>query len=223
MECEETARTIVLDSRKFSKMEIAGTWMTPDEVIREIVKDRIFYEESGGGVTFSGGEPLLQNDFLSELLDRAMAEGIHTVLDTSGYAEKEVFRQIVDKPDLYYYDIKLIDDTDHQEFTGVSNRMILENLLLLCRSGKNVVLRFPVIPGITDTRKNIDGLKALLLQVNDNFHEIDILPWHSLAASKYHRFGKPGKMENTRDLKKEDLAWIKAELEECGILVRIGG
>ncbi len=223
LDTEETIKTIILDNRTFRKKEIAGRWMTPNEVIQEIEKDRPFYDESHGGVTFSGGEPLMQPDFLSDLLDRIKAKGIHTVLDTSGYTSRANFLSVIDKPDLFHYDIKLINNTDHQNYTGVSNRRILENLLLLCENGKNVILRFPVIPGITDTRKNIDGVRELVIKVKDHIHEIDLLPWHGLANSKYKRFNKPNKLGKTRDLKKEDLAWISEEFGECGVKVKLGG
>ena len=223
LDTEETIKTIILDNRTFRKKEIAGRWMTPNEVIQEIEKDRPFYDESHGGVTFSGGEPLMQPDFLSDLLDRIKAKGIHTVLDTSGYTSRANFLSVIDKPDLFHYDIKLINNTDHQNYTGVSNRRILENLLLLCENGKNVILRFPVIPGITDTRKNIDGVRELVIKVKDHIHEIDLLPWHGLANSKYKRFNKPNKLGKTRDLKKEDLAWISEEFGKCGVKVKLGG
>lgn len=223
LDTEETIKTIILENRTFRKKEIAGRWMTPGEVIQEIEKDRPFYDESHGGVTFSGGEPLMQPDFLADLLDRIKAKGIRTVLDTSGYATRAKFLSVIDKPDLFFYDIKIINNADHKTYTGISNRRILENLLLLCEKGKNVILRFPVIPGITDTRKNIDGVKELLRKVKDHIHEIDLLPYHGLGKSKYLRFNKPNKLAKTRELMKEDLTGIREEFRECGVKVKVGG
>lgn len=223
LDIEETTKTIVLENRTYRKKESTGRWMTNGQVIREIEKDRPFFDESHGGVTFSGGEPMMQIDFLGDLLNRTKAIGIHTVLDTSGYTSRVKFLSIIDKPDLFHYDIKLINNEDHQRYTGVSNLRILKNLNLLCEKGKNPILRFPVIPGITDTRKNIDGVKDLLIKLKDQVHEIDLLPYHGLAKSKYKRFNKPDKLKTTRDLKKEDLTWIKEELEECGVIVKVGG
>jgi pyruvate formate lyase activating enzyme len=223
MEPEESEKTVILDGRKFNKKEVAGRWMTAEEVISELEKDRFFYEESKGGVTFSGGEPLMQPEFLAEVLDRAAEKGIDTVLDTSGYADKTVFKTLMHKPDQFLWDIKLMNNEDHMKYTGVPNRQILENFLLLCETGKNVILRLPVIPGITDTRKNIDEIKELLMKVQEHVHEIDLLPWHSLAKSKYKRFCKPDAMGNMEALKNSDLIRMKEEFEGCGVQVKIGG
>ena len=197
--------------------------MTVDEVIHEIEKDRTFYDESNGGVTLSGGEPLAQPEFLSRLLDRLKSKGIHIALDTSGYTSKANWLRVIDKPDLLLYDIKLMNNEDHQKYTGVSNRRILQNLFLLCEKGKNIILRFPVIPGITDSRKNVDGIKELLGKIKGHVNKIDLLPYHGLANSKYKRFKKVYKLGKTSDVKEEELNRIKAEFEECGVKVRIGG
>jgi pyruvate formate lyase activating enzyme len=223
MDTEETITTIVFDDRIFRKKEITGRWMTTAEVIQEIEKDLLFYDVSNGGVTISGGEPLMQPEFLADFLDRLKEKDIHTILDTSGYASKTKFLAVIDKPDLFYWDIKLINKADHKNYTGVSNRRILENLLLLCEMGKNPVLRFAVIPGITDTRKNIDGVKELLNKLKEHVQQIDLLPYHSLAKSKYKRLNKPNKLGQIRDLMKKDLTWIKKEFEECGVKVKLGG
>ena len=222
-ETEESIKTTVLDGKTFRKEEITGRWMTPEEVIHEIEKDHIFYDESNGGVTLSGGEPLMQPEFLAELLNGLKENGIHTVFDTSGYTTKSNFLSVIDKPDLFYWDIKLMNNADHKNYTGVSNRRILENLYLLCSMGKSPILRFPVIPGITDTKKNINGVKGLLNDLKDHVNEIDLLPYHSLANSKYKRFHKPNQLENTRDMKNEDITWIKKEFEDCGVKVKVGG
>jgi pyruvate formate lyase activating enzyme len=223
MGIEETVKTIVLDEKTISKKETLGKWITVDEVLSEIEKDRIFYDESGGGVTLSGGEPLFQPVFLLELLDAIKAMGIHTTLDTCGFADKATWLSVVSKPDLFLFDIKLMNDADHLKYTGVSNKQILQNLFLLIDAEKKIILRFPVISEITDTTKNIDGIKELLGKVKDHIQQVDLLPYHGLGNAKYKRLGKTNKMGKTGDLTKEDVAGLKTEFEDCGVNVRIGG
>jgi len=220
---EETSRSIILDNKTFLRKEIAGTWMTVEEVMHEIVKDRVFYDESYGGVTLSGGEPLLQPVFLSALMDELKTHEINITLDTSGYSPSDDFRSILDKPDLFLFDVKILEDSDHLKYTGVSNRIILKNLLLLCKKEKKVILRFPVVPGITDSRKNIDGLKGLLGKIKEHVQEIDLLPYHPAAAGKYRRFRIGNRLEGLQDVKMEKLEELKKEIGEVGIKVKIGG
>jgi pyruvate formate lyase activating enzyme len=220
---EEYNRPVILDNRTFLRNEIMGKWMTVEEVMTEIEKDRVFYDESQGGVTFSGGEPLLQDVFLEEMLDLSKEAGMLTTLDTSGYADETVFRRIMDKPDLFLFDIKLLDEEEHKKYTGVSNRDILANLNLLCERENNVTLRFPVVPGITDTPANIDALKDLLSKVKNSIREIDLLPFHSIAAGKYKKMNRVNKTGDLRDVTKNELEVLKKELEEPGVTVKIGG
>jgi pyruvate formate lyase activating enzyme len=200
--------------------------MSVDEIIEEVLKDRIFYDDSGGGVTFSGGEPMLQETFLLELLKACRKEGIHTTLDTSGFADKESMSKISDRIDLFLYDLKIIRDEKHIKYTGVSNKSILENLKLLYSSGKEVILRFPVIPGITDTHENIIDIKKFInnLQILKFPNpQISLLPFHTMAREKYRRFCKSNLLEGIPDLKQEDLLTLKTEFESIGIQVTIGG
>jgi pyruvate formate lyase activating enzyme len=220
---EETSRSVILDNRTFHKKEITGTWMTVSEVMNEIRKDRIFYDESYGGVTLSGGEPLLQMTFLEMILDGLKKDGIHATLDTSGFVSRHEFLKILHKPDLFLYDIKILDEEDHQKYTGVSNTGILDNLLLLCSNRKQVILRFPVVPGITDTRKNLDGLMGLLRKIKDRILEIDLLPYHSMASGKYKKLTLTNRLEVMKDVNKEELNGLRMELEGLGCKVKIGG
>lgn len=242
---EQSIRNLLLEGKRFKHTETTGKFMTVTEVMTEVERDRIFYEESGGGVTFSGGEPMMQESFLYALLHAAKAKGIHSTLDTSGYANPKAMQHIAPLVDLFLYDLKLIDDKLHRKYTGVSNRTILENLEYLFHSGKQVILRFPVVPGLTDTRENINQIKALLANYiknptvinranppsNKPNHlisdftnlQINLLPYHSIAKEKYRRFGKNNLMDGVQDLRREDLLYLKKEFEKMGLTVVIGG
>jgi len=139
-----------------------GNYYTVDELFEKIVKDRIFYEESEGGVTFSGGEPLSQIDFLTKILDKCNSTGVHTVVDTSGYVNKTLLKEITDKTDLFLYDLKLMDPVQHLKFTEVSNTEILDNLGYLLSKKAEVIIRIPMIPEITATIENMKAIRDFL-------------------------------------------------------------
>ncbi len=224
---EESLKTLKLDGKKFTLKEMVGKWMCVDEVMNELRLDRIFYSESSGGVTFSGGEPLMQPEFLIKLLKECKASSFHTTIDTSGYADQEIIKIIHPFTDLFLYDLKLMDDTDHIRYTGVSNKTILENLMYLISEKKQVVIRIPVIPGITDTKKNIHEIKEFLSKPiigrkSESSVKISLLPYHSIAKNKYARFHIDNKMKHLKDLTKKSLIPLKKEFETEGFLVKIG-
>ena len=201
--------------------------MSVEEVMSEIRMDRIFYTESSGGVTFSGGEPLMQPEFLLELLKECKANNLHTTLDTSGYADRGIIENIQHYTDLFLYDLKLINDTDHIRYTGVSNKPILENLISLILEEKEVIIRIPVIPDITNTKKNIQAIKKFLFRFANQRKsasslKISLLPYHSIARNKYSRFHIDNKTMHLKDLTKESLTSLKKEFEDEGFLVKIG-
>jgi len=212
-----------LDGKDFIEKETIGKWMTVEEVMNEIEKETVFYDESGGGVTFSGGEPLKQFDFLLLLLQECRERNIHTTLDTTGYCNEIKFRRLLGKVDLYLYDIKTIDDALHKKYTGVSNKVSLNNLRTLTEAKENVILRFPIIPGITDIYGNINDLKAFLGSFDHNIKEINLLPYHKTATNKYKRLHITNQMEGVRSLGKKDLTGLKTEFEKEGYIVKIGG
>lgn len=224
---EESLKSLNLDGKKFSLKEMIGKWMSVEEVMSELRMDRIFYTESSGGVTFSGGEPLMQSEFLLELLKECKANNLHTTLDTSGYTDRGIIENIQPYADLFLYDLKLIDDTDHIRYTGVSNKPILENLIYLISEEKQVIIRIPVIPDITNTKKNIKAIiKFLSHLVNERKSasslKISLLPYHSIAKNKYSRFHIDNKTMHLKDLTKESLIPLKNEFEAEGFTVRIG-
>lgn len=188
----------------------------------EIEKEIVFFDESGGGVTFSGGEPLLQPEFVSAALKYCKQQEIHTCLDTSGFAPYSTFEDILGETDLFLYDVKLLDDVEHKTYTGVSNQRILDNLKQLALTGKKINIRFPVIPGITDTHHNINNLVQLLTSLKTIRH-ISLLPYHSIAESKYQRLGIDNKMNGTKPLTTQDLKGLQSNLQAHGFEVTLGG
>lgn len=164
--------------------EIVGKEWTVDEVFEEIDSDKIFYNTSGGGVTFSGGECMLQIDFLLELLKKCHENGIHTAIDTAGNIPFEYFERIIPYTDLFLYDVKLIDNDKHKQFTGVSNNWILENLKKLLISGASVWVRIPIIPGVNDSITEMRAVKGFFDSVSKP-ERVELLPYHAMGESKY--------------------------------------
>jgi pyruvate formate lyase activating enzyme len=236
--CEEAALTKVADLPVLDKsrctacgkcaeacptlaVEIVGRRMDISEVMAAIDKDKIFMDESGGGVTFSGGEPLAQPDFLSELLSSCKRKGIHTAVDTCGFAPAEALDKIVDHVDLFLYDLKLMDEERHKRYTGQSSAIILENLARLVQKEKQIIVRLPLVPGVNDDGANLSevaGFLRSLKQVN----EISLLPFHRLGKQKYKGLQKQNDLEHLNPPSRERLEKIKSDLESFGFLVRLG-
>ncbi len=214
------------ESRQFGKQILNGKQMGEDytagQLLSEIEKDRIFYDESGGGVTFSGGEPLAQSDFLIKMLEVCKEAGINTAVDTTGYAGLDLIEKIGTRADHILYDLKLMDPVEHLKYTGVSNSEILENLDYLLKNGSRVIIRIPLIPGITGTEENINRMLEFLLQYK-NRPEINLLPYHRIAEGKYGKYGLIYKMQGVKELTNEEISGHKAFFEEAGYKVKIGG
>ena len=210
------------DNSLGGRSEVVGKKMSVDEVIFEIEKDIIFYDESQGGVTFSGGEPLLQAQFLLAMLKACRAKEIHTVVDTSGYAPAEIFVEICNMIDLVLFDLKLMDDEMHRRYTGVSNKTILKNLETLSGFNTPHHIRFPLIPGITDTDENVLSV-AEFVRALGSVSRIDILPMHRIADGKYQRLDMQNKMANKQPPSPDEIATKKRQFEELGFSVIIGG
>ncbi|NIQ07517.1 MAG: glycyl-radical enzyme activating protein [Candidatus Korarchaeota archaeon] len=204
--------------------ELIGREISDVELLEEIKKDTIYHDSSAGGVTFSGGEPLQQPTFLKIVLEKCKEEKIHTALDTSGYAPADVFNSIKEYVDLFLFDVKLFLDTFHRKYTDVSVHPITKNLhtLMETQRGGDVILRFPVIPGITDTQRNIRALLQFLATLQD-IQEIDLLPYHNVQE-KYKRLGKEFKMEETQSPSQEHIEKLKRKIERNSkIYVKVGG
>ena len=197
--------------------------MTPLQIVTEAEKSRLFFDESTGGITFSGGEPLLQSGFLAETLTLCREREIHTAVDTCGYASTEVIRRIAGLTDLFLFDLKLMDENQHIEYTGVSNHIIINNLHLLVAMGKEIWLRMPVIPGVNDTEEETDKLKKLLLELYPAVNRLFLLPYHAAAKNKYDRLGlKTGDYVFVQP-DQQQLETLKMKLSDIGFTVKIGG
>lgn len=201
---------------------VVGKEVFVDEVMKEIKKDLPFYEESNGGATFSGGEPMLQIDFLNSLLAECKANNISTAVDTTGYAQFEQYEKIYDLADIFLYDLKLMNDEEHIKYTGVSNKIIHENLRRLSSNGKKVTLRIPIIPTFTNTDNNIN-LTIEFISTLKNIAEVDLLPFHKTANSKYEKMKKLNKMPDIDPPAADEMEKLKEKFSSLGITVKIGG
>jgi pyruvate formate lyase activating enzyme len=202
--------------------QIVGHEMTTREVTEEVLKDRAFFEKSGGGVTFTGGEPILQSDFLESLLHALRNEGIHTAVETTGYCSREVMMRIASSTDLFLYDLKLMDPEQHRSFTGVSNERILENLVALSREGREVIVRMPIIPGINDHEANLSATMEFLT-TRTRLRDIHLLPFHKIGGDKSLRLGRESSMPDFAGPNTADLNSISAFFQQGGLHVSIGG
>ena len=170
-------------------LAMVGEWMTTDRVMVAVAADKAFYDNSAGGVTFSGGEPFAQPAFLEELLDRSKLLGIHTAVETCGHVDPRVLARCVPLVDLFLYDLKVMDCGRHQSLTGVPNSVILENLRALAAKvpGK-IVVRVPVVPGCTDNVANLEAIAAFLRSLG--ITKVELMPYHPLGVAKYAFFGR---------------------------------
>lgn len=176
-------------------LERLGREVTVREVLDEVLKDRPFYETSGGGMTLSGGEPLYQPRFAAALLAGAKEEGLHVCIETSGFCSEETLRSVMEHVDIFLFDIKETDPVRHEEFTGVSNEVILRNLQLLDDAGKSVVLRCPVIPGFNARDEHFRQV-ALLADSLRHVLRVELEPYHPLGISKSERIGRQSGCDN---------------------------
>jgi len=202
-------------------VEVVGRRMDISEVVAAIDKDKIFMDESGGGVTFSGGEPLAQPDFLSELLSHCKRNGLHTAVDTCGFAAPEYLNKIIDQVDLFLYDLKLMDDERHKKYTGQSSAIILENLARLAQKQKRIIIRLPLVPGVNDDEVNLSETAEFLRSLK-TVTEISLLPFHRMGKEKYKGLQKQNASEYLNPPSREKLEKIKSGLESLGFSVQVG-
>ena len=203
-------------------VEFIGKTMSVEDVVAEISKDTLFYDESSGGVTFSGGEPLMQPSFLMELLKACGDLDLHRAVDTCGYADTRTLLKIATHVELFLYDLKHMDPEKHYRYTGVSNEMILTNLKCLSRQGARIIIRLPVIPGINNDRENIERNGAFLSSLA-GVNQVNILPYHCTAAAKYKNLGLPYDVADIERPAPDDLESIVWQLEKYDLQVNIGG
>lgn len=206
--------------------ELAGRVMTSTQVMAVVERDLPFYDQSGGGVTFSGGEPLAQPKFLAELLRHCKSKDLHTTVDTSGYTPWKTLAALAPDVDLFLYDLKLVDPAAHRKMTGVSNERILSNLYKLSEMGARLILRVPIVPGVNDDLENIRAVGEIARrsgQIGRGVEEIDLLPYHQAAMGKYDRMDLPYNLHNVKPPANEEMDKLVKILEEWVEKVKIGG
>jgi len=202
--------------------QLAGRETTVDAVMEEVLRDRVFYEESGGGVTFSGGEPLAQPEFLKALLEACRAAGLHSTVDTCGFGPRERLLALAPLVDLFLFDVKLVDDARHRAMTGLPAAPILENLRALAEVHRNVWVRIPVVPGHTDAEADLAATAALVAGLPGVRH-VSLLPFHRTGAAKARRLGRAFPLESLAPPPAERLCALAAVFRDRGLTVTIGG
>ncbi len=204
-------------------MEMSGELMSVEQIMKFIIRETLLMDQSGGGVTFSGGEPLMHHKFLIQLLDACGEEGIHRCVDTSGFASTKVMLDVAKRTEHFLYDLKMMDSARHKSYTGVPNERILENLTLLAEIGKDLNIRIPLIHGVNDDDDNIQESAAFIAALPGGKKLVNILPYHNVAAKKYEKLGRmydEGTMaEPDTDRQEQILSTFKAH----GIMAIIGG
>jgi pyruvate formate lyase activating enzyme len=196
--------------------------MWVDEVMAEILKDRVFFDDSGGGATFSGGEPLAQSRFLLDTLEACRAEGIHTAVDTSGLAPQDRLLAMAELADLILFDLKFVDAERHWEFTGVSNASILANLEVLAQVHRAIWLRVPVIPGVNDDAENVAATARLAASL-PSVQRVSLLPYHRLGADKLRRLGSADLLADVSPPTPDHMHALAVRLQSAGVTTTIGG
>ena len=202
--------------------QLIGRKMTVNEVMDEVERDVIFYDQSGGGVTFSGGEPLMQPDFLVALLNRCRALNIHTAVDTSCYAEPEIVEMVAERADLFLCDVKHMDSEMHKRFTGVGNNLILENIRLISKLGKKIIIRVPIIPGFNDDPANIESTGKFTASLS-GVSRIDILPFNRGGIEKSARLMGGIEPMRAQTPDEDKMSEIAKDLVKYVFEVKIGG
>lgn len=199
-----------------------GKEVTVEEVMVELRKDIPFYENSDGGITLSGGEPMFQHEFALAILKQCKAEGLHTAIDTSGQASWHIYERALPYVDLVLYDFKHIDPVAHKKYTGVSNKLILDNLARMGESGVPIEIRMPIIPGVNDAKDDIVDAANFFKTIH-NITWVQLLPYHRLGESKYQRLEQEYKLSDLQPPSKEQMNEIAEWIRLYGLEVHVGG
>lgn len=222
MDTERFTEEITFDGVRLQKQVEVGKWMEVGELMDELQRDRIYMEESGGGISFSGGEPLRQPDALFRLLELSRERNIHTTVDTSGYASTGNMEKVSELADLILFDLKTLNDEKHREYTGVSNRKILRNLEKILEGPAGVIVRIPVVPGFNDSNKDTGAMLDYLRGLK-RIDAVDILAYHPYGIHKYRRFSRETRQNGFKAPELEQLEKIRDKFSDAGFRVRIGG
>jgi pyruvate formate lyase activating enzyme len=195
--CNECTELVCIEKCNYGAVTMSGRIMDSSEVIEKVARDIPFYRNSGGGVTFSGGEPLSQPQFLLALLTHCQTLGIHTAIETSGYADLKTFQQIIPLTGLFLFDLKITDPYLHLAYTGKPVAPVLANLSFLAAHHDNIIIRVPLVPEITDTFSNLDAISEIMAR--NSLRRICIEPYHTLGTAKYIELGMVYRLPETHD------------------------
>lgn len=212
-----------LNGKSLVASKTYGEHIEMSQLMDTVLRDRHFYEESGGGVTFSGGEPMMQIQALEALLKLSKENGLHTSVDTSGFGRKDHFESIAGYTDLFLYDLKNIDSDLHREHTGVDNKLILSNADYLLDNGARVIFRIPVIPGINTPEEEMQRIFSFVEERKGKLEEVHLLPYHKIAESKYARLKMKKQLGNVEEPDSDFMEGLRAKFETTGLKVSIGG
>jgi len=201
-------------------LTMCGKEMTADEIMAEICQDKEYYKNSGGGVTLSGGEVLCHREFAAALLDACHTEGIHTAIETNLSFAFEMAEPLLSRADLIMCDVKLYDDAAHRMHTGVSNRTILENVTKLDSLGVPVIVRTPLIPGVTDSAENLTAIAKHIKHLK-NLRRYELLNFNPLGEGKYRALERANGFESARPFASDVLDGLKSAVEAVGVRVKI--
>ena len=197
--------------------------MTVPEIIEIIEKERVFFDQSGGGVTFSGGEPLLHKVMLTELLDECKRRGIHTAVDTAGNVSTDTILEVAKRTDLFLYDLKFMDTQLHKKWVNSGNERILQNLRAISDAGAHIIIRIPFIGGVNDTEENIEQTAMFISQLSGEKKAVSLLPYHSIAQNKYMKLGRPNSFERMHEPEKSIQQKAIEIFAQFGLKASIGG
>jgi pyruvate formate lyase activating enzyme len=203
-------------------LEIVGNHFNVDELVAEVMKDIVFYQVSGGGITFSGGEPLLQSEFVRDAVRGLKENGIHIVVDTAGNVPWENFAEVLPYTDLLLYDIKFVDGGKHKRFTGVENRLILANARRIAQHKIPMIVRLIILPGLNDSDQEIASRLEFIKEL-PNVDQVDLLPYHKLGLAKYERLGKVYEHSELSSPDEERMRSLSQIVFDRGFKVTIGG
>ncbi|MBN2244002.1 MAG: glycyl-radical enzyme activating protein [Acidobacteria bacterium] len=215
-DCGDCARICVRNA-----LTMCGTDYTVEDLLERVIKDKPFYDRSGGGVTISGGEPLSQPEFVSRLLERLKACGVHTAVDTTGYAQYDVIRNILPHADLFLYDLKHMDSRRHQTATGVPNQLILENAKKIAQDGGKMQIRIPVIPDFNDSDESVRETGLFCRSLGQAVTVVQLLPYHNLGAMKYLRLDDGRSVPEAEPPTEGKISILKALLQDLGLPVTV--
>ena len=204
-------------------LELSGKPLSVAEIMKEIEKERVFFEQSGGGVTISGGEPLLHPEFLIELLDECGKQGIHRAVDTAGLVNSKILLEVAKRTDLFLFDLKLMNPEKHSKWVGVPNEEILKNLTLLAKSGANINIRIPLIGGVNDDAENIEATAHFVAALSGERKSVNLLPYHKIAQSKYQKLGRTDEFQLLKEPTKKSQQRALEIFAQHGIEASIGG